>query len=155
MFKKKKYFSLRNTFPCTVITIYSCYKRSLFNYGVSSDHRRENVKSCTSEVNFSVQSACYGTICSRQNRSAAIGTRNNMPYWRHLLMLQRANLLSYKCITTLWIETRRDREGGKRVAHWELKARCHIIIVLWRAQASRLGDDKNECRHAELSFTLH
>lgn len=91
---------------------------------------------------------------SQQNRSATVGTRDNMPYWRHLLVPQRANLLSYKCITTLWIE-KRSREKGKRVARQELKARCHIIIVLWRARASRSSDDKNGCRHAELSFTLH
>jgi len=30
-----------------------------------------------------------------------------------------------------------ERGGGKRAAHWELKARCHIIIVLWQVRASR------------------
>lgn len=53
-------------------------------------------------------------------------------------------------------EGERETRGTRETACRELKARCHIIIVLWRARSSRPGENgqKREYGHAIRDVTL-
>jgi len=141
----------------------SALERSLFNYAplarfppITADETRQRLPSR------------YGAICiarvmaslaSGKCRSAGLGTTSNMPYRRTpVLVSPRRSEPTHSAINVSpqpRYESKRGASGGGEgggvngaARSRELKARCHIIIVLWRASPKPAALTKNERCHA-------
>jgi len=155
LYLRKKNFFWRNTFPRIIITIYSwrinvCHLITTRRFSPIANERMSKVayQKSISQYGLLVM-ALYAHNSTRVPRLA----RETTCHIRDTCYSEP----TYSAINVSHsYELKREKaERGAREPHTELKARCHIIIVLWQVRASRLGDDKNESRHAELSSMLH